>query len=67
MDFLVKSKVTSKEYFTNVIIPLSYRGLGSVDSLLNLKKYEIEVLKESVNNEDLDKLYMVLHGIPVKD
>ena len=67
MASLINSEGRSIDsFFNNIIVPLSFYGLGSVDSLLALKRYEIEELRYCLRDEDTRKLHHFLHNIPVK-
>lgn len=64
LDLLTKKEVgTFHSFFVNTIIPLAYRGLGSVESLLNLKMYILEELKDAIADENLENMFKVLHGL----
>ena len=64
MDSITKKTPgTLHSFFVNTIVPLSYRGLGSVESLLNLKLYILEELRCAIEDEEVDKMFRVLHGL----
>ena len=66
MDLLTKTEPGSfHSFFVNTIIPLSYRGLGSVESLLNLKLYILEELKAGIQNDELENMFKALHGLKI--
>ena len=66
MDLLTKTKKKAfHEFFVNTIIPLSYRGLGTVESLLNEKLYILEELKYAIDDENCEKLFKILHGLAI--
>lgn len=66
MDLLTKKEPGSfHSFFVNTIIPLSYRGLGSVESLLNLKLYILEELKAGIQNDELENMFKALHGLKI--
>lgn len=68
MDLLTRCKPDEfRDFFTNTIIPFAYRGLGSVDSLLNLKLYELDAIKSVINEPELEKLFSMIHGLPFED
>ena len=53
-------------FFNDVIVPLSFYGLGNVNSLLNLKRYELEELRYCLRDDNTRKLHHFLHNIPIK-
>ena len=64
MDSLIDSKDRSlKDFFNDEIIPLAFFGLGSVDSLLNLKRHELKQLARSLQDEELQTMYHQLHSL----
>lgn len=64
MDSLIDAKDRSlSDFFNEEIIPLAFFGLGSVDSLLNLKRHEIKQLERSLQDEDLIQMYHNLHSL----
>ncbi len=66
MAYLIKNNSSIDGFFKNTVIPLSLYGLGSVDSILSLKKYEIEELKAMTNDSDITDLILMLHGYTPK-
>ena len=46
-------------------MPLSFHGLGSVESLMDLKMYQLKQLCISMNDEEVRKNYYNIRGIPV--
>lgn len=66
MASLVRNNVSVADFFKNTIMTLSLYGFGSVDSLLNLKKYELEELKFLIQDDDMTELILMLHGYSVK-
>ena len=65
LDSLSKTNTSLSEFFESVIMPLSFHGLGSVDSILNLKIHEIRQLALSINDEDVRNMYYSIKGIPI--
>lgn len=61
MDFLIRRQSFSK-FLRTMIIPLSLYGLGSVESLLNLKMYQLYELHNSMNDENIVSLFKKLHN-----
>ena len=51
------SKATPIEEFMEDICTLSLYGFGSIDSLLNLKIYELYVLKQMMRNENVKETF----------
>ena len=54
------------EFYRNVIIPLSFFGLGSVDSLLNMKMWELHEFNYLTKDSETQELYNNLHGLASK-
>ena len=54
------------EFYRNVIIPLSFLGLGSVDSLLNMKMWELHEFNYLTKDSEIQELYNNLHGLAFK-
>ena len=66
MDLLIKTDVSGIDFFKDMIIPLAYYNLGSVDSLLNLKLYELRTLNNSLKDEELTEMFAVLNHLQLK-
>jgi hypothetical protein len=66
LGFLIKADPNDfRNFIINTVIPFAYRGLGSVESLLNLKMYELKGIKNLISDDDLEKFFAMTHGIPV--
>ena len=64
MASLIDAKSRSlTDFFSDEIIPLAFFGLGSVESLLNLKRYEIKQLERNLQDEELITMYHNLHSL----
>lgn len=68
MDFLVDRKDRSLDnFYKNMIMYLSFYGLGSVKSLLSLKMYELHELKRCLKDDDIKEKYYNMRGLTLKD
>ena len=47
-------------------MPLAFFNLGSVESLLDLKIYQLKQLTQSINDDDIRNMYYGIKGIPIK-
>lgn len=65
MDFLISKKSLS-DFLSNIVVPMSFFGLGSVKDILQLKLWQIYALQNTLKDEDLMELYKTLHGLNTK-
>ena len=63
MDLLCKGH-SLKDFYQNVVIPLSLFGFGSIESLMKLPMTDLYTLKEFLSNEDVINLHRIYHYIP---
>lgn len=49
------------DFLKKVIIPMSFKGLGSVNELLSMKIYELVSLSWSVTDDDMEELFIATH------
>lgn len=67
MDLLIDRKNRSLEnFYKDVLIPLSFYNLGSVNDLLNMKQYELKQLRSCLKDKSIIKLHYDIIGIPLK-
>ena len=66
MDFLI-SKKSLNDFLSNIVVPMSFFGLGSVKDILQLKLWQIYALQNTLKDEDLMELYKTLHGLNNKN
>ena len=62
MEFLLRRR-SLREFCKSVIVPLSLYGLGSVESLMRLKIYQLYELKNTMADEEIVELYKTLKGL----
>lgn len=51
------------DFFLNMVIPLSFYGLGSVDEILSMRLWEIHEMVACLKDENLMELYKSLKGL----
>lgn len=68
MEFLIDRKNRSLEgFYKNSLIPLSFYGFGSINDLLNMKRYELKQLDRCIQDEEIIKMHYEIIGVPIKD
>ena len=53
------------DFFINMVIPLSFYGLGSVNEILSMRLWEIHEMVACLKDENLTELYKNLKGLNV--
>lgn len=51
------------EFFTNIVMPLSLYGFGSVKEILELKMWQIEECSLCFKNENIQEIFKQVHGL----
>ncbi|MBR4396606.1 MAG: hypothetical protein IKS48_07375 [Eubacterium sp.] len=51
------------DFYKNAIIPLCFYNLGTAESILNMKMYEIQKLKDCIGDHDIKELYYSMRGL----
>jgi hypothetical protein len=64
MDYLTKT-VPVSEFFKDLVLPLSIYGLGSMDSILNMKYWEIREAANCLKDEGLQELFRATRGLEI--
>lgn len=64
MDYLTKT-VPVFEFFKDLVLPLSIYGLGSMDSILNMKYWEIREAANCLKDEGLQELFRATRGLEI--
>ena len=64
MDYLIECE-SADSFFKNVVLPLSIYGLGSVDSLLNMKYWELKEISSCLKDESLQELFRATRGLDI--
>lgn len=67
MDSLINRKNRSlRNFYDNYILPLSFFALGNADTLLNMKMYELEQLRNCMEDKDNRKFFYLTRGIEIE-
>lgn len=66
MDSLIRNGASIDGFFKNTVVPLSLYGFGTVETILNLKKYEIDEMKGVLRDSDVSNMIMLMHGLVPK-
>lgn len=64
MDYLIEEEPVDV-FFKDLVLPLSIYGLGSVDSILNMKYWEIKEAANCVKDENLQELFRATRGLDI--
>ena len=64
MDFLTKGD-SIDSFFKNLVLPLSIYGLGSVDSILSMRYWEIREAASCIKDEGLQELFRATRGLDI--
>lgn len=64
MDYLIKEEPVDC-FFKNLVLPLSIYGLGSVDSILSMKYWEIKEAANCLKDEGLQELFRATRGLEI--
>lgn len=49
------------DFLKDIIIPMTFRGLGSVKELLSMKIYDLVSLSWSLADDDVEELFIATH------
>lgn len=64
MDYLTRVE-PADVFFKDLVLPLSIYGLGSVDSILNMKYWEIRETASCLKDEGLQELFRATRGLEI--
>jgi len=64
MDSLIDCGTTTDDFFRDILMPLAIYGFGSVDSILNMKRYEIVEMSLMASDESIQNKILAMHGLP---
>lgn len=62
MDYLI-SNVSLDSFYQDIILPLSFFGIGSVKDILSMKMWEIREALICLKDDDTQKLFRATRGI----
>lgn len=51
------------DFYRNIIVPLTFMGFGSAESIMNLKMWEIHELKYIANESETWDFFCKTHGL----
>ena len=63
MDSLIKRDISLYNVLVDMLMPLSIYGFGSIESLLNLKRHELEQLVYCSKDKNILDLIATFHGL----